>query len=197
MKILIADDDATCRLLLGATLQTLGYEVVSTAHGQEAWEWLQGEHFPLLISDWMMPELDGPELCRKVRAQNAEKYTYVVLLTLLEGKSNYLEGMRAGADDFITKPFDEDQLVARLQVAQRILGLQTRVRQLEGLLPICCYCKNIRDEKDHWVKVESYLQRRTEVSFTHGICPRCLRDQVQPELMKLGIPASRIDLNGV
>jgi diguanylate cyclase (GGDEF)-like protein len=127
MKILIAEDDMTSRLVLGATLKKLGHEVTATSDGQEAWDAMNREHFPLLISDWMMPDMDGLELCRRVRAMRHTRYTYIVLLTALAGKSSYLDGMDAGADDFITKPFDEDQLVARLRVAQRILALHEKL----------------------------------------------------------------------
>ncbi len=128
MKILIAEDDMTSRLVLGATLKKLGHEVTATNDGQQAWDAMDREHFPLLISDWMMPDVDGLELCRRIRAAHRSEYTYIVLLTALGGKSSYLDGMDAGADDFITKPFDEDTLVARLRVAERILALHETLR---------------------------------------------------------------------
>jgi DNA-binding response OmpR family regulator len=187
--VLIAEDDAVSRLLLTTTLKKLGHQVVTAEDGQRAWDRFQDEHFPLLISDWMMPGVDGLELCRLVRAERRSRYTYVILLTVLGGKVSYLEGMSAGADDFMTKPFDEEQLAARLRVAERIMNLQTEVKQLEGLLPICAYCKKIRDEADHWAPVEVYLARRTEASFSHGICPECFEAQVAPELARSGITA--------
>jgi diguanylate cyclase (GGDEF)-like protein len=128
MKILIAEDDLTSRLVLGATLQKMGHEVTATSDGQQAWGVLEQEHFPLLISDWMMPNMDGLELCRLIRSVNQSQYTYIILLTALGGKASYLDGMDAGADDFITKPFDEDQLAARLRVAERILALHQTLR---------------------------------------------------------------------
>jgi two-component system cell cycle response regulator len=128
MKILISEDDATSRLVLHATLKKLGHEVTATSDGQQAWGALEKEHFPLLISDWMMPEVDGLELCRLIRSKDQAQYTYIILLTALGGKASYLDGMNAGADDFVTKPFDEDQLVARLRVADRILALHEKLR---------------------------------------------------------------------
>jgi two-component system cell cycle response regulator len=130
MKILIAEDDMTSRLVLGATLKKLGHDVTATSDGREAWDALDKEHFPLLISDWMMPDMDGLELCRLIRAADQPQYTYIILLTALGGKASYLDGMDAGADDFITKPFDEEQLVARLRVAERILDLHEKLREL-------------------------------------------------------------------
>lgn len=128
MKILIAEDDTGSRLVLGATLRNMGYAVTAVADGRSAWEAWQQREYTLLISDWMMPDMDGLELCRMVRAAPRLQYTYIILLTALSGKGSYLEGMRAGADDLITKPFDEEHFAARLHVAQRILALHETLR---------------------------------------------------------------------
>ncbi len=129
MKILVAEDDNVSRLVLASTLKMQGHEVVAAENGLKAWEAIQKDYFPVLILDWLMPEMDGLALCRLVRMLLRENYTYIVLLTSLEGKSNYLEAMNAGADDFMTKPFDFDQLTARIHVAERIIGLQRRVAE--------------------------------------------------------------------
>ncbi|TMK82537.1 MAG: response regulator [Actinobacteria bacterium] len=131
MRILIAEDDTASRLILAQILKQLGHDVTATANGAEAWRVFEREHVPLLISDWMMPDPDGLELCRRVRAADRGKYTYIILLTALGGKENYLEAMSAGVDDFVTKPFDADQLHARVRVAERILGLQRELTHLE------------------------------------------------------------------
>jgi DNA-binding response OmpR family regulator len=126
MKVLIAEDDPTFRLALGATLKKLGHDVTAVENGREAWEaWQQGE-FDLLISEWMMSDVDGLELCRRIRAEPRLHYTYIILLTALSGKRSYLDGMDAGADDFLTKPLDQEHLAARLRVAQRILDCTRR-----------------------------------------------------------------------
>ena len=123
MKILIAEDDDITRRLLGSALTNLGHDVREASDGREAWNaWERGE-FPFIISDWMMPDLDGLDFCRRIRAEHRRDYTYIVLLTSRTGKANYLEAMSAGADDFITKPFQKDSLAARVRVAERILGL--------------------------------------------------------------------------
>lgn len=127
MKILIAEDDTTSRLLFGATLRKLGYAVTAVENGQKAWDAWKQDRYSLLISDWMMPDIDGLELCKMIRAEPSLQYTYIILLTALDGKGSYLEGMDAGADDFITKPFDEEQLAARLRVAERILALHKKL----------------------------------------------------------------------
>jgi serine phosphatase RsbU (regulator of sigma subunit) len=129
MKILIADDDRVSRHVLASTLKKQGHEVVAVEDGLKALEAFQDNYFPVLISDWLMPVMDGPALCRKVRELQGENYTYIILLTALEGKSSYLEGMEAGADDFISKPFDADELRVRIHVAGRIIGLQQRLAE--------------------------------------------------------------------
>jgi len=185
MKILTADDDAVSRKVLSAALRSFGHEVVETRDGAEAWVQYRQHHFRLIISDWMMPNMDGAELCRRVRSNPQAKYTYVILLTSLEGKEKYLEGMEAGADDFINKPFDRDTLAARIRVAERILALQDDVQQLDGLLPICAYCKKIKDDENHWQHMETYISHRTEANFSHGICPECYQKHMVPQLEQL------------
>ncbi|MEO9061137.1 MAG: diguanylate cyclase [Nitrosospira sp.] len=123
MKILIAEDDTPSRLVFGAILRKLGHAVTAVADGREAWKAWQQNDYPLVISDWMMPDIDGLELCKMIRAEHSLQYTYIILLTSMDGKGSYLEGMKAGADDFITKPFDEEYLATRLHVAERILAL--------------------------------------------------------------------------
>jgi two-component system, cell cycle response regulator len=124
MKVLIAEDDRDSRELLTWILEKLGYQVVCTENGQQAWDAFRRGKFRLVISDLLMPDVDGLELCRRIRSSKHIKYTYIILLTALIGKRQYLEGMQAGADDFMTKPFDADELKARLGVATRILSLQ-------------------------------------------------------------------------
>jgi two-component system cell cycle response regulator len=124
MKVLIAEDDRDSRELLSWLLEKLGYEVIATENGRQAWDVFRKEKFRLVISDLLMPDVDGLELCRRIRSMSTPKYTYVILLTALIGKKDYLEGMDAGADDFVTKPFDPDELKARLKVAERIIAIQ-------------------------------------------------------------------------
>jgi sigma-B regulation protein RsbU (phosphoserine phosphatase) len=184
MKILVAEDNSVSRLVLSSALQKLGHEVVLVSGGKEAWEALQREHYPILICAWQMPEFDGLQLCRMVR--NAQRrYTYIILVTAKSGKANHLEAMEAGVDDFIPKPFDRELLAARLRVAERILALLSQVKALTGLLPICSYCKKVRDDHDYWQQVEEYVQDRSEAQFSHGICPECFEEQVKPQLAAL------------
>lgn len=188
MKILIADDDRASLRLLEAALVKWGYEVTTASQGEEAWQHLQRPDAPpLLILDWIMPVLDGLEVCRRVRALPGRQTPYIILLTGRLDKHDVVKGLEAGADDYVTKPFDPGELRARVQVGARVLKLQSalaervqeleealaRVTQLHGLLPICCYCKKIRDDGNYWHQVENYIASHAEVKFSHGICPDC------------------------
>jgi CheY-like chemotaxis protein len=202
MRILIAEDNLVSRRVLEATLDKFGYEVVVAADGAQAWDVLQREDAPrLAILDWMMPEIDGVELCRRVRALPNATPPYLILLTAKSGKQDVVEGLDAGANDYLTKPFDRAELRARVQVGAHVLELQgnlaarvreleaalSQIRQLQGLLPICSYCKKIRDEQNYWHQVESYISEHAEVKFSHGICPACYVSVVQPQLDHKGI----------
>jgi DNA-binding response OmpR family regulator len=176
MKVLVAEDSDVQRKFLAIVLQQLGYEAVLTSNGREALASIMREEIPLLISDWQMPDIDGLELCRRMRAPSRKVYTYIILLTSMSGKSSYLEALEAGADDFVTKPVDKDELAARLKVGERIIGLQKDLRQMQGLLSICMHCKKIREGKE-WVPVDSYVSVRTATSFSHAFCPECLEKQ--------------------
>ena len=131
MKILIADDSIVSRHLLEATLRKWGYEVTVACDGAEAWDILQRDSAPALaILDWVMPELSGPEVCKKVRQQQGqEPYTYLLLLTSKSMKEDLIEGMDAGADDYVTKPFDQHELQVRLRAGTRIVKLQQELRR--------------------------------------------------------------------
>jgi two-component system NtrC family sensor kinase len=124
MKVLIADDDPISRRLLHSYLQKWGHEVVLATNGAEAWRLFQEEHFFLVISDWMMPDMEGPELIRRIRASARPGYVYTLLVTARAQKEDVVEGMEAGADDFITKPFDRDELRVRLRAGERIIHLE-------------------------------------------------------------------------
>ena len=175
MNILVVDDDATLRFILQGTLTQLGHEVVLAKDGLEGLRFFEKCHVPVVISDMLMPGMDGLELCRRIRKANRSQYTYLMLLTAVEGKAGYMDGMAAGADDFLNKPFDKEMLAARIAVAQRILSLQQQVKHLAGLLPICSLCKKVRDDQNYWHQVESFIAQHTDATFTHSYCPDCFK----------------------
>jgi DNA-binding response OmpR family regulator len=210
-RILIADDDPVCRLMLEAALGACGHEVVAVADGDEAWRLLDRAGRPTLaVLDWDMPGPDGLELCRRIRlpppswerSGARERLVYAILLTGKVGPESVVLGLEAGAHDYITKPFDPAELHARVRVGLRVLGLQealaarvrdleealARVKQLQGLLPMCCYCKRIRADQDYWQQVEHYICAHADVQFSHGICPSCYEKVVAPQLSALRKP---------
>jgi sigma-B regulation protein RsbU (phosphoserine phosphatase) len=191
MRILIADDDAVTRKLLDATLRHHGWDVITTKDGNDAWrafQELKGKDAPALaILDWMMPGMEGIELCRRLRATPGFESVYVILLTSRSDTMDLAKGLAAGANDYMAKPFDPQELDARVRVGQRMVMLQQRlnmrvseleqalahVKRLQGLLPICSYCKKVRNEANYWEQVDSYLSTHSDLDFTHGICPTC------------------------
>ncbi len=207
MRILIAEDDSVCRSVIERMLKKWGHDVVVACDGLAAWQILQREDAPkLAILDWIMPQMNGPEVCRQARDLVREEPTYIILLTVKDRKEDVVVGLESGADDFIPKPFDEQELRARIRVGQRMVLLQRkladRVRKLEtalaevsmlhGLLPICSYCKKVRDDKNYWQEVETYVAAHSDIHFTHGICPTCWVAVVEPVMAKAGIPLSAI-----
>jgi CheY-like chemotaxis protein len=173
MKILIADDMKVFRLVLEMALKKLGHEVVATTDGEEAYQAFRQGDFPVLITDWQMPTVDGLELCRRVRSEPRPRYTYIMMVTSLDTTPDYMTAIEAGTDDFLIKPFNEEMLAARLHVAQRIGGLLGEMQQLKGLLPICPTCKKIRDEHDQWTQVEMYAATHLNTVVSQRQCPVC------------------------
>ena len=181
MRILIADDDRMSTMMLSRSLERWGFEVVVAHDGVSAWGHIQSSTPPALaIVDWMMPGIDGLELCRRIREANLASPVYVILLTSRNSRQDLVAGLQAGADDYLTKPFDPDELQARIHVGQRTLALIANVKRLSGLLPICSYCKRIRSDQNYWEQVESYITEHTDAQFSHGICPTCF-DKVVDE----------------
>ena len=193
MRILIADDDVVLRHALRVHLERWGYQVVESPDGASAWDAMrEAPAPPLAIVDWNMPGVDGPTLCQELRQTPSLSGMYVILLTSNTSKQDLITGLESGADDYITKPFDWDELRARIRIGSRIVGLQqvlgarvaelqealSRVRKLSGLLPICCYCKRVRDDQDYWRQIEHFVSERTEARFSHGICPDCVEKNI-------------------
>lgn len=175
MKVLIVDDNGVPRKILKATLEHFGHEVVEAKDGAQALELFDCQPIRVIVSDWVMPELDGLTLCQKVRQRSTATYTYFILLTgEMTTREDYLKAMDDGVDDFLTKPVDREALWSRLRVAERIVGLTARVKQLEGIIPICAYCRRIQRDDKVYEKMEVYIQSHSSAVFSHGICPECM-----------------------
>ncbi len=189
LRVLVVDAEPGIRRLIQTSLKGWGYEVVAASTGEEA----------RAILDWTMPGMDGLELCRRVRGLPKPIKPYLIFVTARARTQDIVTGLTAGADDYIVKPFQRDELHARVRVGERLLELQAtladrvkeledalaRVKLLHGLLPICSYCKKVRDDQNYWQQVESYIEGHSEAQFTHGICPECRTKYVEPELERL------------
>jgi DNA-binding response OmpR family regulator len=186
MKILAVEDDPVARQVLVRALTNLGHEVHAVVDGHAALDYLESSPVRLVVSDWVMPEVDGLELCRNIRAKLGTDYVYFILLSSQDATSeNQREAIDAGVDDFLQKPLSFQEISMRLHVAERILRFATQVRQLEAFLPMCGYCKKIRDDKNYWQQIESYINARTGTDFSHSVCPDCYKSVILPELDKL------------
>jgi DNA-binding response OmpR family regulator len=197
MKILIAEDDMTSQIILKAMVTRAGYEPVLTGDGLAAYELLSKPGAPkLAVLDWMMPGMDGVEVCRQVRELKTDESPYLILLTSRDNKKDIVLGLKSGANDYVTKPYDVEELQVRIGVGRKVIELQSllagriaelqaalnQIKTLKGLLPICMYCKKIRDDRQYWQQVEHYVTTHTEAQFSHSICPDCYKKYVQPEL---------------
>jgi len=191
VKALIADDDLVAAAAVSRSMKSWGFDVTVAHDGLAAWESLNADPAPsLAVLDWEMPGLEGPELCRRIRSDAARAHMYIVLLTARSSSIDLVAGLEAGADDYLVKPVNLAELRARIHVGVRVVTLQSRlaekvselqatldnVRRLRGLLPICSYCKRIRDDRNYWQRVEVYVSEHTDATFTHGICPSCLEE---------------------
>ncbi|MFH0730022.1 MAG: response regulator transcription factor [Pseudomonadota bacterium] len=189
MRILIAEDDFTSRIVLAGVLKKNGHEVVETVNGSEAWRIMRQPEAPAMaILDWMMPEIDGLEVVRHIRALETDRPPYIMMLTTKGRKEDIIKGLDAGADDYLSKPFDAGELRARVEVGCRMVEMQhtlaakivelhqavDQIKTLRGIIPICANCKKIRDDQGYWRQVEIYIRNHTEAEFSHGLCPECL-----------------------
>jgi phosphoserine phosphatase RsbU/P len=203
-KILIAEDDEPTLTFLEHALRKWDYEPVLARDGHAAWELLIAEGAPrIALLDWLMPGMTGVEICERARKHPRIRTDYLVLISSRGELTDVIEGLEAGADDLLPKPFDMNELLARIHAGVRVVGLQNalsarvqeleealaRVKYLQGLLPICSYCKKIRNDKNYWQQVDTYISEHSEARFSHGVCPDCLELLLKQESGKLPPPS--------
>lgn len=180
MNVLLVDDDDDVRDSLRPVVQSMGHKVNEAGDGEEALLRVQVSPIQVVISDWRMPRLDGIELVERVRAFKNGSYTYFILMTgASTGETEFRRAVRAGVDDFLKKPLDYQTLWSRLTVAERIIGLSLRLRQSEGFIPLCAYCKRIRNADDGYEPMETFIEKASGSSLSHGICPDCVEKVAQ------------------
>jgi CheY-like chemotaxis protein len=208
MRVLIAEDELFSRRLLQKTLESWGYEVSAAKDGAEALAFALEHNIRLVIADWMMPVMDGETLCKEIRKQDSPGgYTYFILLTAKQAHEDLVRGLKAGADDYLTKPFEPEELKARLRAGERVVRLENQlaeriqsleralehVRELQGLLPICMYCKKIRDDQNYWHRVEDYVANHSAAVFSHSVCPDCYEEHLKKAVTHPEVGVSNLE----
>ena len=192
MKILIAEDEFTTRMLVQVSLENWGYRVESVADGNEAWSILKQKAAPnIAILDWEMPELNGLEVCRKVKEMGSENPPYIILLTGRDKKKDIVQGFDAGADDYMTKPFNDNELRARVRVAERQVRTQTslletvtelkevlnQLEMIQGGMEVCQSCYKVFSTSDNeWYSIQEVIKDHGDLRFIHTICPDCIKE---------------------
>jgi sigma-B regulation protein RsbU (phosphoserine phosphatase) len=193
MRILIVEDDPLSRLHLQTLLREWHYDIDVACDGEEGVMLFHQTKPQMILLDWVLPGISGLEVCARIRDTSSKNPPYIIFVTGKGGSEEIVEGLKAGANDYVSKPYNESELRARIQVGERMLSLQhslaervqeleeaaARIKVLSGLLPICAYCKKVRDDQGYWTQVESYVSRHSAAVFSHGICPECLGSLVQ------------------
>lgn len=197
LRILVLDDDEMTRLTLESVIRGAGWSPVATEDPEAAYEMLIGPDAPpIALIDWQMPTLSGIELCRRVRQAEPSARPYLIFVTANSTSNDIVTGLDAGADGYMTKPIAANELQARVRAGLRMIALQqelrsrlekaeaesARTKPLRELLPMCVYCRRIRDDREQWSSLERYLAEQLDVRFTHGFCPTCYVDHVLPDL---------------
>ncbi len=179
--ILVVDDDQLVCRILESHLGAEGYRVLKASSGERGLVLLENEEIDLVVLDVMMPQMSGFEVCRRIRARRSLEEMPVLLMSGMTSGQDHVAGFREGANDYVDKPIDRGDLVARVRTHLKLLGMHRRqaeeVRILRGLLPICSYCRRIRDDQRQWVQLETYISQHSEAKFSHGICPDCFGEQ--------------------
>lgn len=193
-RILVAEDDAFFQRMLQKRLEAEGYEVVAVSNGRDAMQAIVAWEPDLVLSDWMMPELDGLELCQSVKTGLKDAAPHFILLTAKGEVSDRLLGLQTGADDYVTKPCDHGELLARVRAGLRIVRLHQQLRatiselrmanaelaatrdridRFHEMLPICSYCRRVRDLDGSWQDLIQFVSRRTGTDLSQEVCPDC------------------------
>ncbi|MEN8153514.1 MAG: response regulator transcription factor [Acidobacteriota bacterium] len=188
LKVLIVDDDIVVREILSDLLSKTQYYSHSVSSGEKAWELLNKKNkFSIVLLDWMMPGFSGIDLLKKIRKSKISKSLYIILVTAKSDTNSSIKALNLGADDYIKKPFNEEELIARIKAGERVVKQQKdlafeikdlacelkQIKNLSGILPICSFCYKVRDKNGKWKNLEIYLEENYKVRSSHSVCPEC------------------------
>lgn len=174
-SILIVDDNPQNIQVLGTILKRENYDVTIAMSGLEALEYLVTEHSDLILLDVMMPGMDGYEVCRIIKKDKKLKKIPVIFITAKTDSEDIVKGFKVGAVDYISKPFNTEELLARVKTHIELYQSREQIKMLEEIIPICANCKKIRDDDGYWKMVEEYISEKTDSKFSHGICNECAK----------------------
>jgi len=171
--ILIVDDNPHNLQVLGSILEKNDFETAVALNGQQALEFVETEKPDLILLDIMMPDMDGYEVCRRLKMNHDSKRIPVIFLTALPDTKDIVHGFEAGAVDYITKPFNHAELLARIRTHVELKKARDEIETLRGIIPICASCKKIKDDKGYWIQIEKYIEAHSDALFSHGLCNEC------------------------
>jgi DNA-binding response OmpR family regulator len=174
-SLLIVDDNAENIQMLGSILKKEKYAISVALNGAEALKLLKKTEVDLVLLDVMMPEMDGYEVCTILKNDERLKKIPVIFLTAKGEQEDIIKGFSVGAVDYIAKPFNQEELLARVSVHVELSRSREEIKKLKSFLPICASCKSIRNDENKWVSVESYFEKQNDITFSHGICPACVK----------------------
>lgn len=169
MLILVVDDNPQNLQFLGNLLSENGYEVAVAENGIQAMDFVNNKNPDLILLDIIMPEMNGFEVCKKIKSNKSTMHIPIIFLTARNDTDSIVEGFEVGGTDYVTKPFNKIELLARVKT-------HIEVKILRGMIPICSRCKKLRDDDGIWNNVDTYFENYSQVLFTHSICPECLKE---------------------
>ncbi|HEB31946.1 MAG TPA: response regulator [Spirochaetes bacterium] len=173
--VLIVDDSTLNLKVLGNTLRGEGFSLAVAKSGREALEFVRKKLPDLILLDIMMPEMDGYAVCKRLKSGVVSKNVPVIFLTAKTDTDSIVRGFDAGGVDYVTKPFNTAELLARVRTQIRLKRASDEIKTLRGIIPICSNCKNVRDDRGYWERVEAYVGKHSEAVFSHSICPQCAK----------------------
>lgn len=180
--ILIVDDTPANLQVLGQMLKAKGYEVIAALSGKDAQTAIEKRpEIDLILLDVMMPEMDGFETCRRIKEQPESKHIPIIFLTAKTETADIVEGFTAGGVDYVTKPFNREELLARVKTHVELKKAREELLALRGIIPICSSCHSIRSDSGYWERVDIYMSKHSDMSFSHSICPDCMA-KLYPEI---------------